>query len=247
MGSDKTAPKPSWASKSGASALDGFPRPSVAVDIVVLTVEPDAGEPSVLLVRRPGGDLALPGTFLHGGRQGRLHERETLSEAVQRCLRDKAGVHGALPEQLFVFDKPDRDERGWVLSAAHLAVVPFARLEDQRDQDLTSLLPVSAVPALPWEHNEIVDKAIATIRARYANAADPDHLLPERFTMRELMQLHDAVAGTPWPRMKFRRHMISGARVVSTGKVETGRPGKPAELFERTDPSTSRQLASAGG
>ena len=48
---------------------------------------------------------------------------ETLTDAVRRSLGGKAGVNGVPPRQLHVFDDPDRDERGWVHSVAHVAVV----------------------------------------------------------------------------------------------------------------------------
>ena len=48
---------------------------------------------------------------------------------MQRCLREKAGVEGTRPRQLHVFDKPDRDDRGWVLSVAHMDVVRPERLD----------------------------------------------------------------------------------------------------------------------
>ena len=60
--------------------------------------------------------FALPGTF--------VHEREHLHDAVLRSLRHKAGITGREPEQLKVFDDPDRDPRGWVVTVAHLDVVP---------------------------------------------------------------------------------------------------------------------------
>ena len=80
----------------------------------------------MLLVRRlegvGGPQWALPGTFLHQG--------ERLADAVTRSLTQKAGVTGGHPAQLAVFDDPGRDERGWVLSVAHLAVIPYAALVD---------------------------------------------------------------------------------------------------------------------
>jgi ADP-ribose pyrophosphatase YjhB (NUDIX family) len=205
------------------------------VDVVVLTVQSGVHDLSVLLVRRPAGDLALPGTFVHGGRTGALAERETLSDAVKRCLADKAGLSGVCPEQLFVFDNPNRDERGWVVSVAHLAVVPIAQLEEQRDPERTELVPLRELPALPWEHRDIVDKAVTHVRARYRAKADPYYLLGERFTMRELLAIHSAVAGENWTTrsadMRFRRSMAR--KVIGTEESAAGVPGKPAELFER--------------
>ena len=94
--------------------LQSYVRPSVAVDTVVLTVAPEAGL-SVLLVPGPGGGWALPGTFLHEG--------ETLADAVLRSLAEKVGLRGTRPQQLHVFDDPERDDRGWVLSVAHVVLL----------------------------------------------------------------------------------------------------------------------------
>src|SRR3712207_2513910 len=98
---------------SSGKALTDYPRPSLAVDTAVLTVPDGERCLGVLLVRRDGAAdsdaWALPGTF--------LHDRETLAEAVHRSLRDKVGLPAdVVPQQLHVFDRPDRDDRGWVLS-----------------------------------------------------------------------------------------------------------------------------------
>src|SRR6476660_6476404 len=96
-------------------ALTDSPRPSVAVDTAVLALDSDLGL-VVLEVRRPHeAGWALPGTFLHEG--------EVLADAVDRSLRDKVNVRGLHPRQLYVFDDPNRDDRGWVLSVAHVDVV----------------------------------------------------------------------------------------------------------------------------
>src|SRR4051812_28123321 len=109
---------------SHGKALEDYPRPSVAVDTAVLTVGP-SGTLDVLLVQRDDKDgygaWALPGTFLHEG--------ESLEEAVLRSMDQKAGIRGTAPRQLHVFDAPDRDERGWVLSVAHVVVLPFRTIE----------------------------------------------------------------------------------------------------------------------
>ena len=122
----------SYRDSSGRSLSD-YPRPSVAVDTAVLTLDPDLGL-VVLQVRRDGGTgWALPGTFLYEG--------ETLADAVDRSLRKKANVRGLHPRQLHVFDDPQRDDRGWVLSVAHVEVVQAERL-DSRFSDTTRLVPV---------------------------------------------------------------------------------------------------------
>ena len=199
--------------------LADYPHPSVAVDTAVLTV-PDGGALSVLVIRT-GDGWRLSGTFLHEG--------ERLADAVLRSLRVKAGVTGLSPRQLQVFDDPHRDDRGWVLSVAHLDAVPASRLAI--DEQIARLVPVTDVPPLPYGHGEIIDLAVANLRADYAGRPDPAGLLPEPFTLRDLQLFHEGVAGTPLPRDTFRRAMEPLLR--TTGDTVQGVVGKPARLFDR--------------
>lgn len=200
--------------------LDEYPRPSVAVDTAVLTVV--GGGLAVLLVTsRESDEWRLPGTFLHEG--------ETLRDAVIRSLRQKAGVVGLRPRQLHVFDQPGRDDRGWVLSVAHLDVVPADRVPES---DTCRLVAVGDLPELRYDHRDVVDFAVTALRSEYRLGPDPAGILESPFTMRELRQLHEGVLGEALVPDTFRRAMLAGLRATEALRIE-GR-GRPAELFERS-------------
>jgi ADP-ribose pyrophosphatase YjhB (NUDIX family) len=206
---------------SGRTLAD-YPRPSVAVDTAVLTLDPGAGL-VVLQVRRPQSKgWALPGTFLHEG--------EVLAAAVDRSLREKANVRGLHPRQLHVFDAPGRDDRGWVLSVAHVEVVQAERLET-RFRERTRLMPTDDPGRLPYDHRDIIKLAVDHIRSRYDDKPDPDGLLGDEFTLRELRLAHEAVAGHPLQRDTFRRAMEP--HLVATGMTVVVGRGRPAEVFRR--------------
>lgn len=213
---------PAYRDRSGRTLAD-YPRPSVAVDTAVLTVVD--GALAALLTRAPDAaasgrdEWRLPGAFLHEG--------ETLREAALRSLRDKAGIEGLHPRQLRVFDAPERDDRGWVLSVAHIDAVPESRVQTSEH---ARVVPVDALPTLPYDHDEIVAAAVADLRERYAESPDPAGLLPPGpFAMRDLRMLHEAVIGTPLNPDTFRRSVID--RLRATGETRKGARGKPAELF----------------
>jgi 8-oxo-dGTP diphosphatase len=208
---------------SGKSLTD-YPRPSVAVDTAVLTVDPRLGL-VVLEVRRPqGAGWALPGTFLHEG--------EVLAEAVDRSLKDKANVRGLHPRQLHVFDDLKRDDRGWVLSVAHVQVVRQGQLAD-RFAENTRLVSIDAPGRLPFDHADIIKLAIADVRSQYREKPDPDRLLGDEFTLRELRIAHEAIAGKSLQRDTFRRAMEP--HLVATGATSISGRGRPAELFRRSE------------
>lgn len=225
---------------SAARPLTAYPRPSVAVDTAVLTVRiEDPTRPSalrldrgleVLLVHRQvaGRDeWLLPGTFLHEG--------ERLGEAVLRSLRDKAGVQGLCPRQLHVFDDPGRDDRGRVLSVAHVDTVPWERVcaavGDRSRRPRARLSPVADAVGLPFDHDAIVAHAVGVVRHDYREHPDPARLLPEPFTLRQLQHVHEAVLGQPLAKDSFRRRMEPLLEPI--GAFSAGTVGKPARLFRR--------------
>ncbi|SSC25221.1 NUDIX hydrolase, partial [Klenkia terrae] len=211
---------------SSGKALTDYPRPSVAVDTAVLTVPPVEASLDVVLVRADGG-WALPGTFLHEG--------ETLAQAVRRSLVEKVGLSDRSPHQLQVFDDPERDDRGWVLSAAHVDVVPWGELApvlEARPDDVVHR-PCDEVRGLAFDHDTIVRLAAEHVRARYRERPDPAGLVHEPFTLRELRVVHQAVLGRlPRSADTFRRAMLP--LLTEVPGVREGTVGKPAQLYRRS-------------
>ncbi|MFZ2173696.1 MAG: NUDIX hydrolase, partial [Rhodococcus sp. (in: high G+C Gram-positive bacteria)] len=164
---------PEWMDSNGKRLAD-YEHPSAAVDTAVLTYCDDALQ--VLVVEHRLGKLALPGTFLHA--DGRRRER--FADAAERALREKTGLSGIQFHQLAVFDDPDRDERGWVISMAHTAAVPFEALSD--DAVLVRVIDGKPEQSLAFDHDDMVRLAVDNLRARYTQQVDPARLLGESFT-----------------------------------------------------------------
>jgi 8-oxo-dGTP diphosphatase len=203
--------------------LTDYPRPSVAVDVAVLTVRDDALQ--VVVVRHDLGGLALPGTFLHAG--------ERLSDAAARALRDKATLSDVTFAQLRVFDDPARDERGWVLSVGHSGALASDRIPEPID-----LMPVvdgRPVRPLLFDHADIVALAVEELRLRYGRELDPANLLDETFTVLELRRIYQAVFDRQLVKDTFRRYVIDA--LEPTGERATAF-GRPAELFRRRPGAT---------
>jgi len=219
---------------STGRTFEDYPRPSVAVDTAVLTVTDHRLCVLLTLTNdaargKSAEQWRLPGTFLHEG--------EVLADAVRRSLREKAGVEGLSPRQLHVFDDPTRDDRGWVLSVAHLATVRVDRIPLT---DRTKLVPVDEIDDLQYDHEVIIDFAAADLRDAYRRLPDPGRLLADAwddepagaFTVLELRRLHEAVLGETFNRDTFRRSMLPS--LTPTGQWRKGARGKPAELYLRT-------------
>lgn len=112
-----------------------YDRPSLAADMAVFSImgmesqENYRKDPEqklkLLLVRRGEfpykGDWALPGGF--------CRPEESTLETAKRELLEETGVETAYLKSFAVFDKPDRDPRGWIISHAFLALINGERYQ----------------------------------------------------------------------------------------------------------------------
>jgi hypothetical protein len=112
----------------------------------------------------------------------------------------------------------------------HVEVVQAERLES-RFAETTRLMPIGSPGRLPYDHVDIIARAVDHIRSRYADRPDPDRLLGDEFTLRELRLAHESVAGRPLQRDTFRRTMEP--QLMATGTMTVGTRGRPAEVFRR--------------
>lgn len=101
---------------------------------------------------------ALPGGFIHTG------EDADAKASAARVLRTKVGIEGAYLEQLATFSGPARDPRGWSVAIAYCALLPVQNLPPDRAD--ISVVPLSALPQLPFDHRAILDAALERVRSK---------------------------------------------------------------------------------
>ena len=222
---------------SAPSVLSRYPRPSVAVDVAVLTLLPPTagrrtGSLAVLVEDIEGEDRrALPGRF--------LRQRQTVADCVTDALRVKAGLEVQVRARLLrVFDDPDRDPRGWTLSLAHALVLPPARLQEATGTlvAISSDGSLGTGESLLFDHDEIVTEAALRVREQYELLPDPDGLLDRPFTMAELRTTHEAVLDASLLKDTFRRRMephLQPLLDADGDPVLRSDGGRPAQVYVR--------------
>jgi 8-oxo-dGTP diphosphatase len=238
----KTPSKPKPAKPS---ELERYPRPSVAVDVVALTVE--ERQLRVALYRRAEapqrGHYALPGGF--------MHIDESLEDAAQRVMAQKVGLEGIFLEQLYTFGDLRRDPRGRVLTVAYYALVDARRFHVR-----TAPMAASGRVIVPWpgetggpvevvgqgnevlplflDHADILGLAVKRLRGKLDYSPVGFQLLPTEFTLRQLQEIHEAVRAEPLNKDSFRRRMLATGLLEATGAHEREVLHRPAELYRFT-------------
>ena len=219
--------------------LDKYPRPSVAADIVALTLRseptgnwraPERRRAAILLVKRGGhpfkGSWALPGGFLQPG--------ESLEECARRELREETGLEASALVPLAPRSKPGRDPRGWILSCPYLCIVT-AGAEGVRGGDDAAAAEWRelAEPGrrLAFDHDEILAGALARLREPDAARDLAFAFVPRTFTLAELREVCLAFGLSADDPANFRRKIRPF--VEPAGGVRGGAGHRPAALYRR--------------
>lgn len=222
-----------------------FERPSVAVDVAILTVG-DEGLQAALVERKEHphkGLWALPGGF--------VQLNESLDRAAKRVLDQKAGLPDVFLEQLYTFGNPSRDPRTRVISVAYYALVDAARLTPRDDADLSlarievswegetggpvqARAPSGRAMRLAFDHADILGTAVKRIRGKLDYTPIGFQLLAETFTLRQLQTVHETILGRTLNKDSFRRRMLASGHLEASGERESDVEHRPAELYRFT-------------
>lgn len=217
------------------------PRPAVTVDCAVFGV--DEEDLKVLLVQRGLepflGRWALPGGF--------VREDEGVDEAARRELEEETGLARVFLEQLFTFGAPGRDPRGRVISVAHYALVKLAdhRVRAATDAREARWFPVRDTPPLAFDHDRILQAALARLQGKVRYQPLGFELLPQKFTLTQLQRVYEKILERPLDKRNFRKKLLAMDLLVELDEVEQGVAHRAARLY-RFDRRKYLQLEKEG-
>jgi len=191
-------------------------------------------------------EWALPGGFVHG--------EESLELAATRVLKERTGLDDIFLKQFNVFSDPQRSnvnpavkdliesgrdfDNEWFdqrfISVGFYALVDFSKAELKPDffSDLCTWQSLSEINTLILDHNEILNKALETLRFQLNYQPIGYNLLPDKFTMPELQKLYETILGKELDRRNFQRKMLSYNILNKLEERKTGGAHKAPYLYE---------------
>ncbi len=213
--------------------LSEYIGPSVSVDTVAFQLIEN--ELYVLLIKRAQqpfkGMWALPGGYNPVG--------ETTHEAMARVLQAKAGIKVSqlsYVEQLYTFDTVARDPRGHAISITYMGLgknlVPKASKTTENPQ----FFPVSELPALAYDHAEIIKYAHERLISKLSYTNAVCSLLPKMFTLSQLQLAYEAVLGRQLDKRNFRKKFLSLSLIQPTTEFHMEGAHRPAKLYRFNAP-----------
>ena len=216
-----------------------YPHPAVTTDCVIFGF--DGERLQVLLVERGiepyKGRWAFPGGF--------LKMDETAEEGALRELREETGLERAYIQQFHTFSDPHRDPRERVITIAYYALVKIQEVHGGDDAASARWFPLSEIPSLAFDHDYILRMATQRLREEIHFQPVGFELLPEKFTLKELQALYEAILGINFDRRNFAKKMLHLEILTELDETVWPTPKREAKLY-RFNPDKYEELKQKG-
>ena len=202
-----------------------YPHPSVTTDCVIFGF--DGSKLKVLLIERGiepyKGRWAFPGGF--------LKMEESAEEGALRELQEETGLTGAYIEQFHTFTDPKRDPRERVITIAYFALVRIQDVKGGDDAAKAQWFALDEIPQLAFDHDMILRMAQSRLRERIHFQPIGCELMPEKFTMKDLQELYEAILEVKFERSNFAKKMLHYELVEQLEETVWPTPKREARLY----------------
>jgi 8-oxo-dGTP diphosphatase len=200
---------------------------TIAVDNCIFTIKDDKLHLLLIQMKQKfPGKWALPG--------GLVENNETLDQAAMRILKDQTGVSNIYLEQLYSFSTVNRDQFGRVISVAYYALVPSANVKLQTTTKYSDVkwVEFAQLPPLAYDHAEIAEYAKKRLENKISYTNAVWSLLPDKFTLRQLQAVYEAILGVKLDKRNFRKKLLSLGLLEEVGEKALLGAHRPASLYK---------------
>ncbi|MFD2099042.1 NUDIX hydrolase [Flagellimonas iocasae] len=186
----------------------------------------------VLLIKRnfqpEKGKWSLIGGF--------LKRNEQLDQAAERVLSTLTGLNNIYMEQLYTYSKVDRDPGQRTISVAYYALINVSSYQyDGIHIESAQWFDLEEAPPLIFDHNEMIERAMARLRRKAMTKPIGFELLPEKFTMRKLQNLYESILNKKLDKRNFVNKIISLDVLIKLNEKDmtTSRRGAFLYVFDK--------------
>ncbi|NUN66370.1 NUDIX hydrolase [Pseudanabaena biceps] len=210
-----------------------YPRPALTVDCIVFGLDAEL-KLKVMLIKRDIppfiGQWAIPGGF--------VRIDETLGEAALRELQEETGIRNVFLEQLYTFGDLGRDPRDRTITVAYYALINLIdqNIHATTDAREANWFTLTQIPQLAFDHNQILEVAIARIRGKIRYQPIGFELLPTQFTLTQLQNLYETLLDRPLDKRNFRKKILGMDLLIDTGKLQSNVSHRAAKLYQFDQP-----------
>jgi 8-oxo-dGTP diphosphatase len=157
---------------------------------------------------------------------------EDLDAASYRILRERTGLEDVYLEQVHTFGSINRHPSGRVITTAYYSLVDLKHHNLRLSHNDVHWHAVKGIKKLAFDHKSILDTCLVRLREQVMEHPVIFNLLPEKFSLRELQELYEAILGTELDRRNFRKKIAIKDWLVDLNEMEEDVPHRPGKLYK---------------
>lgn len=221
--------------------------PNVSVDSIVFGF--DSIHLNILLI---GRSIFYNGSLYHDWKfpGDLIRKDEDLDAASKRILKELTGIEKIYMKQLKAFGTLDRLTKrprdiSWLISIDHpekrVITIPYyslISLEKNGKHDLMLNENARWVPVnnakkmdLAFDHMEILEFALNTLRNEMRTKPIAFELLPTKFSLTQLQKIYEVIFETTLDKRNFRKKIANLSYIVPLNEREKDVSHRPAKLY----------------
>ena len=133
---------------------------------------------------------------------------------------------------MYTFGSVNRHPSGRVVTTAYYALVNINSHQLQLTDNELHWHPVTQLTTMAFDHRQILDTCLKRLQQKVLEEPVVFNLLPEKFSLRELQDVYEAILGTELDRRNFRKRISLKNWVQDLNEMESNVPHRPGKLYK---------------
>lgn len=171
---------------------------------------------------------------------------EDIDAASYRILKGRTGLHDVYLEQVRSFGKLNRHPAGRVITIAYFSLVNIKNHELKLADNELHWHPVNDIVDMAFDHKEILHSCLEQLREKIEDHPLVFNLLPEKFSLRELQCLYEAILNTKLDRRNFRKKFFVMDWLTDLNELEEDVPHRPGKLYQFNKEKFGKEIPKNG-
>ena len=171
---------------------------------------------------------------------------EDLDSAPYRVLKNRTGLDDVYLEQVHTFGSIGRHPSGRVITTAYYSLIDITHHKLQLDQNELHWHSVNDIKKLAFDHKLILTTCLDQLRGQIMENPVAFNLLQDKFSLRELQEVYEAILGVKLDRRNFRKKIAVKDWLQDLNEMERNlshRPGKLYALKKQHKRKSSKTMA----
>lgn len=157
---------------------------------------------------------------------------EDLDSASYRVLQERTGLDDVYLEQVHTFGDVNRHPAGRVITTAYYSLVNIKDHQLKLEHNQLHWHSVSDLSKLAFDHKKILTTCIKQLQEKIMEHPVVFNLLPEKFSLRELQSLYEAILDIKLDRRNFRKKFFLMDWLIDLNELEQDVPHRPGKLYQ---------------